>query len=59
VKSRVGEEVIALSPSLWSCVEGTSEEGAIPTSHLGYRYLEEMSQGSSTHELARSRVVKG
>jgi hypothetical protein len=51
--------VLALSPSLRSCVVGASEEGAIPVSHLGYRRLEEMSRGSSTHELARSRVAKG
>jgi hypothetical protein len=51
--------VLALSPILWSCVVGTSEEGAIPVSHLGYQRLEEMSRGFSTHELARSRVAKG
>jgi hypothetical protein len=58
-KSRVGEEVLALSPSLRSCVAGASEKGAIPISHLEYQRLEEMSRGSSTHELARSRVAKG
>jgi hypothetical protein len=57
--SRVDKEVLGLSPSLRSCVAGASEEGAIPVSHLGYQCLEEMSQGSSTHELARSQVVKG
>jgi hypothetical protein len=56
-KSQVGEEVLALSPSLWSCVAGTSEEGAIPVSHLGYRCLEEMSRGSSTHELVSCERV--
>jgi hypothetical protein len=58
-KSRVGEEVLSLSPSLRSCVVGASKEGAIPISHLRYRCLEEMSRGSSTHKLARSRVAKG
>jgi hypothetical protein len=51
--------VLALSPSLHSCVAGASEEGAIPVLHLGYQRLEEMSRGSSTHELARSQVAKG
>jgi hypothetical protein len=59
VKSRVGEEVLELSPSLWSCVVGASKEGAIPVLHIGYRHLEEMSRGSSTHELMRLRIVKG
>jgi hypothetical protein len=50
---------VTLRPRLWSCVVDASEEGAIPMSHLGYRQLEEMSRGSSTHELARLRVAKG
>jgi hypothetical protein len=50
--------VLALSPRLRSCVADASEEGGIPVSHLGYRRLEEMSRGSSTHELVRSQVEK-
>jgi hypothetical protein len=57
--SGVGEEVITLSRSLHSCVEGASKEGDIPVSHLGYRRLEGMNRGSLTHELTRSKVVKG
>jgi hypothetical protein len=59
VKSRVGEEVLALIPSLRSCVAGASKEGAILVSYLRYRCLEEMSRGSLTHELARLQVAKG
>jgi hypothetical protein len=50
---------LRLRPRLRSCVADASEEVAIPVSHLGYRRLEEMSRGSSTHELARLRVAKG
>jgi hypothetical protein len=52
--------VLSLNPSLRLYVVGTSEEGAIPVSHLGYRRLEEEESrdfDSRTREIAKLRKV--
>jgi hypothetical protein len=55
-RSRELREVLALSPSLRLYVAGTSEEGSIPISHLGYQRLEEEESrvfDSRTHEITK------
>jgi hypothetical protein len=51
--------VLALIPSRWLCVEGTNKEDPYPYRILGIGVWRKRSQGSSTHKLMRSRVMKG
>jgi hypothetical protein len=51
--------VIAINPSLRLYVEGTNRRSHIRIAISGTRGLEKEESRASTHELTRSRVVKG